>query len=62
MENPKYLNREKLEGLSALIKSGAVKPVIQKIYSWKELPQAHRVVEAGNVTGKIGITHNGNGK
>ncbi len=51
-----------LEGLSALIKSGAVKPVIQKIYPWKELSQAHRVVEAGSVSGKIGISINGNGK
>lgn len=45
-----------LEGLSVLIKSGAVKPVIQKIYSWKELSQAHRAVEAGKITGKIGIS------
>ena len=45
-----------LEGLSVLIKSGAVKPVIQKIYSWKELSEAHRIVEAGKVSGKIGIS------
>lgn len=45
-----------LEGLSALIKSGAVKPVLQKIYSWKELSLAHRVVEAGKIAGKIGIS------
>lgn len=45
-----------LEGLSGLIKSGAVKPVIQKIYSWQELPQAHRDVEAGKIAGKIGVS------
>ena len=45
-----------LEGLSGLIKSGDVKPVIQKIYSWRELSQAHRDVEAGGITGKIGIS------
>ena len=45
-----------LKSLSALIKSGEVRPVIQKIYSWKELPQAHRDFEAGKIAGKIGIT------
>ena len=44
-----------LEGLSELIQSGTVKPVIQKMYPWKELPQAHRDVEAGKIAGKIGI-------
>lgn len=47
-----------LEGLSTLIKSGAVKPVIQKVYPWKELAQAHRAVEAGKVAGKIAISIN----
>jgi NADPH:quinone reductase-like Zn-dependent oxidoreductase len=45
-----------LEGLSTLIKSGKVKPVIQKMYPWKELPQAHRDVESGKIAGKIGIS------
>lgn len=45
-----------LEGLSNLIKSGGVKPVIEKTYSWKELPQAHRHVESGKIGGKIGIS------
>ena len=44
-----------LEGLSRLIQSKAVKPVIEKTYSWKELAQAHRHVEAGKIGGKIGI-------
>lgn len=45
-----------LEGLSSLIKSGKVKPVIQKMYQWKELTQAHRDVESGKIAGKIGIS------
>lgn len=44
-----------LEGLSGLIESGEVKPVIEKIYPWKELSSAHRHVEAGKIAGKIGI-------
>lgn len=45
-----------LEGLSTLIKSGKVKPVIQKMYQLKELPLAHGDVESGKIAGKIGIS------
>lgn len=45
-----------LNGLSELIQRGAVRPVIEKIYSWNELPEAHRQAERGNNVGKIGIT------
>jgi len=45
-----------LERLSQLIQAGHVKPVIDKIYSWKELSEAHICVERGGVTGKIGIS------
>lgn len=44
-----------LEGLSQLIQSGIVKPVVEKTYSWKELSQAHRHMEAGKIAGKIGV-------
>jgi NADPH:quinone reductase-like Zn-dependent oxidoreductase len=44
------------EGLRTLIKSGKVKPVIQKMYQWKELPQAHRDVESGKIAGKPSIS------
>jgi NADPH:quinone reductase-like Zn-dependent oxidoreductase len=44
-----------LEQLSDLIATGKVRPVVEKIYSWHELPDAHRHMEAGKVTGKIGI-------
>ena len=48
-------NGKNLEGLTKLIETGKVKPVIQKTYSWKELPEAHKQVETGRVTGKICI-------
>jgi NADPH:quinone reductase-like Zn-dependent oxidoreductase len=47
-----------LEGLSRLIASGNVKPVIQKIYPWTELSKAHKAMEAGKIAGKIGIAIN----
>lgn len=47
-----------LEGLSKLIQSGKIKPVIEKIYPWKDLSQAHKHMESGKIAGKIGIKIN----
>ncbi|MFC5271181.1 NADP-dependent oxidoreductase [Adhaeribacter terreus] len=44
-----------LENLSQLIRACHVKLVIDRIYSWKDLPEAHARVEKGGITGKIGI-------
>jgi NADPH:quinone reductase-like Zn-dependent oxidoreductase len=32
-----------------------VKPVIEKIYSWKDLAAAHKHMENGKETGKIAV-------
>lgn len=44
-----------LQQLTGLIETGKVKPVIEKIYSWKDLAAAHNHLENGKVTGKIAI-------
>lgn len=44
-----------LEGLNRLIEQGAVQPIIEKMYSWRELAEAHRHAERGNNVGKIGV-------
>jgi NADPH:quinone reductase-like Zn-dependent oxidoreductase len=43
------------EQLTGLIETGKVKPVIEKIYSWKDLAAAHKHMENGKVTGKIAV-------
>lgn len=47
---------EILEGLSSLIRLGKVKPVIEKMYAWKDIAQAHRQMESGKIVGKIGVS------
>ena len=44
-----------LRQLTGLIETGKVRPVIEKIYSLKELAAAHKHMENGKVTGKIAI-------
>lgn len=44
-----------LRQLTELIETGKVKPVIEKIYSWKDLAAAHKHMENGKVTGKIAV-------
>jgi NADPH:quinone reductase-like Zn-dependent oxidoreductase len=44
-----------LQGLSQLIEGGQVRPIIEQTYTWSELPEAHRRVETGRVTGKIAV-------
>lgn len=44
-----------LEGLAAMIEAGQVRPVVERAYGWEELPDAHRRVEIGRVTGKVAV-------
>ncbi|MCC6807079.1 MAG: NADP-dependent oxidoreductase [Deltaproteobacteria bacterium] len=47
-----------LDGLGAMIESGKVRPVVERIYTWSELAEAHRRVETGRVVGKLAIVPN----
>jgi NADPH:quinone reductase-like Zn-dependent oxidoreductase len=44
-----------LEFLARLIEQRQVRPVVEKVYSWSELAEAHRRVESGRVAGKLAI-------
>jgi NADPH:quinone reductase-like Zn-dependent oxidoreductase len=44
-----------LEALSKMVESNQVKPQVDRVFSWRELAEAHRRVETGRVTGKIAI-------
>ena len=52
---PFFVNSDSvcLEGLSELLASGAVTPVIEGVYPLAELADAHRRVETGRVVGKL---------
>lgn len=51
--------RRQLEDCLALMARGAVKAVISKTLALEEAAQAHRLVEAGKVTGRIVLRPNG---
>jgi len=48
--------KEDLEYLQQLFESGEVKPVIDKYYSLKEVPEAFRYLQGGHAKGKLVIT------
>lgn len=49
---------EILQGLTKMIDNNKVKPIIEKTFSWKDLAEAHELVERGHVAGKIAIEIN----
>jgi NADPH:quinone reductase-like Zn-dependent oxidoreductase len=49
-------NGDNLRQLTSLIEGGKVRPIIEKTYSWKNIPDAHRHSETGRTAGKIGLT------
>jgi NADPH:quinone reductase-like Zn-dependent oxidoreductase len=55
-------NKEDLIILRELIQSGQVKPVIDRRYTLRELPEAIRYLEEGHARGKVVITVNDNNK
>jgi NADPH:quinone reductase-like Zn-dependent oxidoreductase len=44
-----------LDGLAKLIEQGKVRPIVEKTYSWDELPGAHRRDESRHVKGKVAV-------
>jgi NADPH:quinone reductase-like Zn-dependent oxidoreductase len=50
------MNRKDLTVLADLIQSGKVKPVIDKTYTFSQLPEAMRYLEEGHAKGKVVIT------
>jgi len=48
--------KEDLEYLQQLFESGEVKPVIDKYYSLKEVPEAFQYLQGGHAKGKLVIT------
>jgi NADPH:quinone reductase-like Zn-dependent oxidoreductase len=44
-----------LEALSKMIEDNQVRAYVDHSYPWQELPEAHRRVETGRVTGKVAI-------
>ena len=50
------VNRDDLMALKELIESGKVTPVIDRTYSFEEIPEAIRYVESGHLSGKVVVT------
>ncbi|UCC17635.1 MAG: zinc-binding dehydrogenase, partial [Dehalococcoidales bacterium] len=48
--------KEDLDFLQELFESGELKPVIDKYYSLKEVPEAFRCLQKGNAKGKLVVT------
>jgi len=44
-----------LDDFMTLVEKGAVKPVIDKIYSWEEIVEAHNHIDTGHKVGNIGL-------
>ena len=44
-----------LDGLATMIEKGQVRPIVERVYAWDELAEAHRRVETGRVTGKVAV-------
>jgi NADPH:quinone reductase-like Zn-dependent oxidoreductase len=54
--------KEDLDFLTELFEAGKVKPVIDRLYSLSEVPEAFRYLEAGHARGKVVITVKRNDK
>jgi len=48
--------KEDLDFLQKLFESGKVKPVIERVYSLKDIPEAFRYLQGGHAKGKLVIT------
>jgi NADPH:quinone reductase-like Zn-dependent oxidoreductase len=54
-------NTKDLETLAALIQSEKIKVHLEKIYSYKEIPEAIRHIEAMRTRGKVAMAWENNG-
>jgi NADPH:quinone reductase-like Zn-dependent oxidoreductase len=45
--------RDAMERLFSLVVLGAIRPVVQQVFSWNEVEKAHTVIATGNVRGKL---------
>jgi len=52
----KVLNRKDLQAITELCESGKIVPVIDRRYSFSEIPEAFRNIGEGRAKGKIVIT------
>ena len=62
--SPVRETREHLTTLLEMVKAGKLRPVIDKVYSFKDIPAAHEYVETGRKRGNVAIEvrrHNGEG-
>ena len=42
--------------IKKLVESGKIKPLLhEKIYHWKDISQAHKLVESGQQKGKVAV-------
>lgn len=48
--------RRALEGALSMFSRGQIKPLEGRVFSFRELPEAHRYLESGQSTGKIAVT------
>ncbi|MGB4588820.1 MAG: NADP-dependent oxidoreductase [Clostridiaceae bacterium] len=46
---------ERLKEIKALVENGAIRPIITKTFSLKDIPEVHKMAEEGNIHGKISI-------
>lgn len=52
------LQSERLDRITRLVESGAIKPVTDRVYGFDQIVEAHRYVEGGHKRGNVAVTIN----
>ncbi len=52
------LQSDRLDRITKLVESGAIKPVTDRVYSFDQIVEAHRYVEGGHKRGNVAVTFN----